>query len=90
MLTLGNTDSALASATQARDILGILVASNTKSTDFARELSVSNERIGDVLVMQGHLDSALAAHRDSLALRERLALENPGNDVLPEKSATRR
>jgi tetratricopeptide (TPR) repeat protein len=79
LLTLGNTDSALASATQARDILGALVASNTESTDFAGELSVSNERIGDVLVMQGHLDPALAAFRDSLALRERLALDNPGN-----------
>ena len=79
LLTLGNTDSALGSATQARDILGSLVASNPKSTDFVRELAVSNERIGDVLVMQGHLDSALAAFRDSLSLRERLRLDDPGN-----------
>ena len=77
LLTLGNTESALASATQARDIFRDLAASSGDSIDFQRELSVGNERIGDVLVVQGHLDAALAAYRDSLAIRKALALSNP-------------
>jgi tetratricopeptide (TPR) repeat protein len=79
LLTLGNTDSALALATQARDIFGDLVASNPDNGDFQRELSVSNERIGDVLLVQGHLDAALAAYRDGLAIRKSLAVINPEN-----------
>ena len=79
LLTLGNTDSALALATQARDIFGDLVASNPDNSDFQRELSVSNERIGDVLVLQGNLDGGLAAYRETLTLRKSLALKDPGD-----------
>jgi tetratricopeptide (TPR) repeat protein len=79
LLTLGDTQGALAAATQARDIFRGLVASNPDSDDFHRELSVSNERIGDVLMVQGHLDAALSAYRDSLAIRKLSALNNPGN-----------
>jgi tetratricopeptide (TPR) repeat protein len=79
LLTLGDTQGALAAATQAGDIFRALMVSNPDSDDFHRELSVSNERIGDVLVLQGELDAGLAAYRDSLAIRKPLALRNPGN-----------
>jgi len=79
LLTLGDTQGALAAATQARDIFRALVASNPDSADFHRESSISDERIGDVLMVQGHLDAALAAYRDSLAIRKRQALEDPGD-----------
>jgi tetratricopeptide (TPR) repeat protein len=79
LLTLGDTQGALAAATQARDIFRALVASNPDSADFHRESSISDERIGDVLVVQGQLDAALAAYRDSLAIRKRQALEDPGD-----------
>jgi tetratricopeptide (TPR) repeat protein len=79
LLTLGDTQGALATASQARDIFRDLVVSNPDSDDFNRELSVSNERIGDVLVLQGELDAGLAAYRDSLAIRKPLALKHPDN-----------
>ena len=79
LVTLGDTEGALAAATQARDIFRALVVSSPDSDDFHRELSVSNERIGDVLVLQGGVDAGLAAYRDSLAIRKLLALKNPGN-----------
>ncbi|MBV1696385.1 MAG: tetratricopeptide repeat protein [Hyphomicrobiales bacterium] len=44
-----------------------------------RDLSVSHDRIGDVLVAQGRLPAALDAYRASLAIAERLAAADPGN-----------
>ena len=44
-----------------------------------RDLSVSFERVGDVLVAQGNLPEALKTYRDSLAIRDRLAKSDPGN-----------
>ena len=44
-----------------------------------RDLSISYNLIGDVLVDQGALAEALKAYRDSLAIRERLAKADPGN-----------
>ena len=44
-----------------------------------RDLSVSYDRIGDVLVAQGTLAEALTSFRDSLAIRDRLAKADPGN-----------
>jgi tetratricopeptide (TPR) repeat protein len=44
-----------------------------------RELSINEEQIGDVLVGQDHLDEALAAYRDALAIRKTLARNHPGN-----------
>ena len=44
-----------------------------------RELSVSYNKIGDVLVDQGNLPEALKAYRDDLAIADRLAKADPGN-----------
>ena len=44
-----------------------------------RELSVSYNRIGDVLVAQGNLTAALKSFRASLTIRERLAKADAGN-----------
>src|SRR5262249_35187611 len=44
-----------------------------------RDLSVSYERVGDVLVAQGNLPEALKSFRDGLAIRDRLAQADPGN-----------
>ena len=43
------------------------------------DLSVSHERIGDVLEAQGDGPGALAAYRKSLAVREALAARDPAN-----------
>ena len=44
-----------------------------------RDLSVSQERIGDVLSDQGDLAGALAAYRESLEVRRLLAEADPSN-----------
>ena len=44
-----------------------------------RDLSVSFDRVGNVLVAQGNLPEALKSYRDSLAIRDRLAKSDPGN-----------
>jgi len=44
-----------------------------------RDLSISHDRIGDVLSAQGDLTAALAAYRASLEIRARLAAADPGN-----------
>jgi hypothetical protein len=44
-----------------------------------RGLSVSYDRVGDVLVAQGNLPEALKSFRDGLAIRDRLAKADPGN-----------
>jgi tetratricopeptide (TPR) repeat protein len=44
-----------------------------------RGLSVSYERIGDVLVSQGNLPEALKSYQAGLAIRERLARTDAGN-----------
>lgn len=43
------------------------------------QLSVSHNKVGDVLVAQGNLAPALDSYRASLAIFERLAAADPGN-----------
>jgi hypothetical protein len=42
-------------------------------------VSVSHERVGDVLYAQGDLAGALAEYRASLAIREHLAAQDPAS-----------
>ena len=44
-----------------------------------RDLSVSQNKIGEVLVAQGEREQALAAYRARLEIRETLARRDPGN-----------
>ena len=44
-----------------------------------RDLSVSQEKVGNVLRDQGDLAGALAAYRESLQARRRLAEADPSN-----------
>jgi hypothetical protein len=56
-----------------------LAKADTDNAAVQRDLSISHNYIGDVLLVQGNLPEALAAHKDSLAIRERLAKADPGN-----------
>jgi tetratricopeptide (TPR) repeat protein len=49
------------------------------NTDLQRDLSVSQERIGDLLEAQGRLAAALVSHQAALGIRERLAKADPNN-----------
>ncbi|HTW28913.1 MAG TPA: tetratricopeptide repeat protein, partial [Acetobacteraceae bacterium] len=68
--------------TAFRDGLAIrerLAAADPGNAGWQRDLSVSHNKIGEVLVAQGKLAEALTAFRDSHAIFERLAAADPGN-----------
>ena len=44
-----------------------------------RDVSVSYDRVGDVLVAQGDLPGALKSFRDGLTIAEQLSRADPGN-----------
>jgi tetratricopeptide (TPR) repeat protein len=52
---------------------------SARRADHERDLSVSYNRIGDVLVAQGNLPEAPKSFRDGLAIADRLAQSDPGN-----------
>jgi len=56
-----------------------LADSNPDSTNYQRDLSISYDRIGDVLVAAGHREEALAAYQKALAIGDKLAAADPGN-----------
>ena len=62
-----------------RRALQRLAAADPSNAGWQRDLSVSQEKIGDVLLAQGDLAGALRAFRESLAVRERLAAADPSN-----------
>ena len=55
-------------------ILERLAAADRNNTEWQGNLSVSYDRVGNVLAAQGKLEEALKAYRDSLAIMERLVV----------------
>ncbi|MGA7328657.1 MAG: hypothetical protein WBX25_30250 [Rhodomicrobium sp.] len=65
-----------------RDSLGIiarLAKADPGNAGWQRDLSVSYDKVGDVLVAEDNLAEALQAYRDKLGIAERLAKADPGN-----------
>jgi len=56
-----------------------LARTDAGNSDWQRDLSVSNNKIGDVLVRQGNLPEALKSYQAGLAIAERLARTDAGN-----------
>jgi eukaryotic-like serine/threonine-protein kinase len=56
-----------------------LAAQDPANAGWRRGLSVSHDRVGDVLYAQGDLAGALAEYRASLAIAELLAAQDPAN-----------
>ena len=81
LLTIGDTEGALAAAKQARGIWQALLASAPDNTEYQIMLSVSDRSIGDVLQAQADLAGALTAYRDSLAITKALTEKEPGNTL---------
>jgi tetratricopeptide (TPR) repeat protein len=75
----GKLDEALKSYRDSLAIRERLAASDRSNTGWQRDLSVSNNKVGDVLVAQGKLDEALKSYRDSLAIAERMAAFDRSN-----------
>ena len=56
-----------------------LAARDPGNAGWARDVSVSLDRVGDVRVAQGDLAGALAAYEESLTIARDLAARDPGN-----------
>jgi tetratricopeptide (TPR) repeat protein len=63
----------------ARESLVRLVVADPSNSEWQRGLSVSHDRLGDVLSAQGDLGGALAAYREAFAIAQRLAAADPSN-----------
>ena len=79
LVAQGKLDEALTACRDGLAIAERLAAADRSNTEWQRDLSVSYERVGNVLVAQGKLDEALKAYRDGLAIRERLAAADRSN-----------
>ena len=75
----GNLAAALDSYKAAQAIRERLAAIDPGNTGWQSNLSISQERIGDVLRAQGNLAAALDNYKAAQAIRERLAATDPGN-----------
>ncbi|HRP23995.1 DUF4062 domain-containing protein [Thauera sp.] len=64
---------------EAQRLAQQLTGADPENTEWQRDLSVSHDRIGNVLVAQGDGAGALAAYRESLAIAEALAGRDPAN-----------
>jgi tetratricopeptide (TPR) repeat protein len=65
-----------------RDSLAIaerMATADSSNMQWQSHLSVSYEKVGDVLKAQSKLDEALNAYRDSVAIRERQAAADPSS-----------
>jgi tetratricopeptide (TPR) repeat protein len=80
LLTLGDTNGALATAQKSRAIWKALLSGAPDSTDhYGHERTVGEVEIGDVLQAQGNRLGALAAYRGGLAIARELAQKDPSN-----------
>ena len=79
LMAQGDGPGALAAYRTGLAIREALAARDPANTEWQRDLSVSQNKIGDVLVAQGDGPGALAAYRTGLAIREALAGRDPAN-----------
>jgi tetratricopeptide (TPR) repeat protein len=77
-LAIGDLTAAQTAFTAARQLAEQL-ARHPVNAEWQRDLSVSHNKIGDVLVAQGDGPGALAAYRKGLAIGEALAARDPTN-----------
>jgi tetratricopeptide (TPR) repeat protein len=64
---------------EAREIFEELVAADPANSKWQQNLSVTHDRIGEMLTDAGDLTAAMAEYRKSFAICERLAEADPGN-----------
>ena len=64
-----------------------LAEQDKSNAGWQRDLSVSYEKVGDVLVAQGDLAGALKNYRDEFAITEKLASQDPTNAAWQNNAA---
>ena len=79
LVAQGKLEEALKAYRDGLAIRERLAAADRSNTQWQRDLSISYNKIGDVLVAQGNLPEALKSFRDGLAIADRLAQADPGN-----------
>ena len=75
----GDLNAALQAFRNSMTIGQKLAAADPNNADWQRDLSVSHNKIGDVLQRQGDLNAALQAFRNSMTIRQKLAAADPNN-----------
>ena len=75
----GEREGALTAYRAGLAIAEILARRDPGNTEWQRDLSVSHNKIGDVLVAAGEREGALNSYRAGLAIAETLARRDPGN-----------
>jgi tetratricopeptide (TPR) repeat protein len=73
-LAEGDTKAALNAAERSRNMINGLAVSRPSNAGWQRDLSVSYDKVGEVLQAQGKLPEALNSYRNSLAIADRLAI----------------
>jgi tetratricopeptide (TPR) repeat protein len=79
LLAQGDLPRALDASWASLDIRKRLAQADPSNTTAQHNVSVSHERVGDVLHNQGDLAGALAEYRASLTIAERLAAQDLAN-----------
>ena len=75
----GNLDGAIRQYLAAENDFVHLLNQKPESTEYERDIAVSNNTIGDVLVAQGKLQDALDLYQQGLAIAKRLAEQDKSN-----------
>ena len=73
----GGAKEALASYQRSLAISQKLLASNPNNVQWLRDVSVAQNKIGDLLAREGRRDEALKAYQAGLAIVEKLVAGNP-------------
>ncbi len=79
LLTIGDTDSALATAEKLRDIARALVEGNPTNQIWKRSLVISLAKIGDVKSKVGDHKGAIAAYEEGVSLAREVARDTGVN-----------
>jgi tetratricopeptide (TPR) repeat protein len=75
----GDLSAAMDEYHEAGAMADRLAAADPSNAGWLRDLSVSYNRVGNVLKAQGKLEEALTSFKDNLGIRKRLAAADPSN-----------
>src|SRR5262245_28685615 len=73
----GDTRAALQNYFAAQTLFERLLSEEPEDLERQRDLSVLQERIGDIFVAQGKLSEAFASYKDSHLIADRIATSDP-------------
>ena len=76
---IGKTEKQRATAEHGRTLLAGVIAEEPSVPVWHEQLALSNDLIADAHAREWHVDSALAAYRAALAIRNALAVRDPSN-----------